>query len=160
VGPTSRPRAGGGCSDKGRNLAALGAVCCTYSTYSKLTAQRRNPGDRKQNSFCSETLKHHVRRKKSEVVPLQAMRALGGREGISCTLLSSAIAGGECCGQHHAPAALYPRGKSLLYPYYRGLGGPQSRSGCMRVTNNLYFFSVKQRKSIRALYEPMLGLGQ
>jgi hypothetical protein len=27
-------------------------------------------------------------------------------------------------GQHHAPAALYPR-----YPLYRRLGEPQSRSG-------------------------------
>jgi hypothetical protein len=32
-------------------------------------------------------------------------------------------------GQHHAPAALYPRGKSPRYPLYRRLGGPQTRSG-------------------------------
>jgi hypothetical protein len=32
-------------------------------------------------------------------------------------------------GQHHAPAALYPRGKGSRYPLYRRLGGPQSRSG-------------------------------
>jgi hypothetical protein len=33
-------------------------------------------------------------------------------------------------GQHHASAALYPRGKDPRYPLYRRLGGPQSRSGC------------------------------
>jgi hypothetical protein len=32
-------------------------------------------------------------------------------------------------GQHHAPAALYPRGKDPRYPLDRRLGGPQSRSG-------------------------------
>jgi hypothetical protein len=32
-------------------------------------------------------------------------------------------------GQHHAPAALYPRGKDPRYPLCRRLGGPQSRSG-------------------------------
>jgi hypothetical protein len=31
-------------------------------------------------------------------------------------------------GQLHAPAAL-PPGKSPQYPFYRRLGGPQSRSG-------------------------------
>jgi hypothetical protein len=31
-------------------------------------------------------------------------------------------------GQLHAPAAL-PPGKSSRYPFYRRLGGPQSRSG-------------------------------
>jgi hypothetical protein len=31
-------------------------------------------------------------------------------------------------GQLHAPTALTP-GKSLRYPFYRRLGGPQSRSG-------------------------------
>jgi hypothetical protein len=32
-------------------------------------------------------------------------------------------------GQHHAPAALYPRGKDPRYPLYRRLGGSQSRCG-------------------------------
>jgi len=31
--------------------------------------------------------------------------------------------------QRHALATLYPRGKYPLYPLYRRLGGPQSRSG-------------------------------
>jgi hypothetical protein len=31
-------------------------------------------------------------------------------------------------GQHHAPAALYPRGKDTRYQLYRRLSGPQSRS--------------------------------
>jgi len=31
-------------------------------------------------------------------------------------------------GQQHAPAALYPPGKTRL-PFYRRLGGPQGRSG-------------------------------
>jgi hypothetical protein len=30
----------------------------------------------------------------------------------------------EVSGQHHAPAALYPRGKDPRYPLYRRLGGP------------------------------------
>jgi hypothetical protein len=34
----------------------------------------------------------------------------------------------EVSGQLHAPAAL-PLGKSPRYPFYRRLGGPQSRSG-------------------------------
>jgi len=34
-------------------------------------------------------------------------------------------------GQHHAPGALYPRGKTR-YPLYRRLGGPQGRSGQVR----------------------------
>ena len=34
-------------------------------------------------------------------------------------------------GQRHAPAALYPRGKTR-YPLYRRLGGPQGRSGQVR----------------------------
>jgi len=33
--------------------------------------------------------------------------------------------------QRHAPAALYPRGKTR-YPLYRRLGGPQGRSGQVR----------------------------
>jgi len=36
-------------------------------------------------------------------------------------------------GQSHAPDALLP-GKSL-YPLYRGLGGPQGRSGPVRKTS-------------------------
>jgi hypothetical protein len=37
----------------------------------------------------------------------------------------------EVSGQLHAPAAL-PPGKSPRYPFYRRLGGPQSRSGRYR----------------------------
>jgi hypothetical protein len=40
-------------------------------------------------------------------------------------------------GQHHAPAALYARGKSPRYPLYRRLGGPQSRSECLCRGSNL-----------------------
>jgi hypothetical protein len=36
----------------------------------------------------------------------------------------------QMSGQHHAPAALYPRGKGPRYQLDRRLGGPQSRSGC------------------------------
>jgi hypothetical protein len=38
-------------------------------------------------------------------------------------------------GQLHAPAAL-PSGKSPRYPFYRRLGGPQSRSGPYRDSNS------------------------
>jgi hypothetical protein len=40
-------------------------------------------------------------------------------------------------GQHHAPAALCPRGKDSRYPLYRRLGGPQSRSGHRGYGKNL-----------------------
>jgi hypothetical protein len=54
-------------------------------------------------------------------------RRLGGEEYSSYSFTTSALDG----GQHHAPAALYPRGKDPRYPLYRRLGGPQSRSGHM-----------------------------
>jgi hypothetical protein len=45
---------------------------------------------------------------KSKVIPLEAMEAHGGeRRYSSYSFLTSALDG----GQHHAPAALYPRGK-------------------------------------------------
>jgi hypothetical protein len=50
-----------------------------------------------------------------EEVQLLLINYLGTRWGVS--------------GQHHAPAALYPRGKGPRYPLDRRLGGPQSRSG-------------------------------
>jgi hypothetical protein len=60
---------------------------------------------------------------KSKAVPLHAMEALWGeRRYSSYSFTTSALDG--VSGQHHAPAALYPR-----YPFYRRLGGPQSRSG-------------------------------
>jgi hypothetical protein len=40
-------------------------------------------------------------------------------------------------GQLHAPAAL-PPGKSPRYPFYRRLGGPQSRSGRYGEVKNFY----------------------
>jgi hypothetical protein len=67
---------------------------------------------------------------KSKVVPLRSIEAhLGDRRYSSYSFLTSAPEGGGVSGQHHAPAALYPRGKSPRYPLYRRLGGPQSRSG-------------------------------
>jgi hypothetical protein len=36
-------------------------------------------------------------------------------------------------GQHHAPAALYPRGEDPRHPSDRGLSGTQSRSGRKRL---------------------------
>jgi hypothetical protein len=52
--------------------------------------------------------------------------AWGERRYSSYSFLTSALDG--VSGQHHAPAALYPRGKDPRYPLYRRLGGPQSRS--------------------------------
>jgi hypothetical protein len=52
---------------------------------------------------------------------------MGERRYSSCSFLTSALDG--VSGQHHALAALYPRGKDPRYPLYRRLGGPQSRSG-------------------------------
>jgi hypothetical protein len=63
-----------------------------------------------------------------KVVPLHAMDgAWGARRYSSYSLIISTLEG--VSGQHHAPAALYSRGKSPRYPLYRRLGGPQSRSG-------------------------------
>jgi hypothetical protein len=45
----------------------------------------------------------------------------------------------EVSGQLHAPAAL-PPGKSPRYPFYRRLGGPQSRSG--RYGEVKFFFTL------------------
>jgi hypothetical protein len=55
------------------------------------------------------------------------MEALGGRGDIAPTHSRPRHQMGVS-GQHHAPAALYPR-----YPLYRRLGGPQSRSGHKRL---------------------------
>jgi hypothetical protein len=63
-----------------------------------------------------------------KVVPQHGMEALGRRGGITPTLSYPPQYMGMS-GQHHAPAALYPRGKSPRYPLYRRLGGHQSRSG-------------------------------
>jgi hypothetical protein len=65
---------------------------------------------------------------KSKSVPVYAMEALRGREGIAPTHSWPRHLMGVS-GQHHAPAALYPRGKGPRYPLDRRLGGPQSRSG-------------------------------
>jgi hypothetical protein len=53
--------------------------------------------------------------------------AWGERRYSSYSFTTSALDGGS--GQHHASAALYPRGKDPRYPLERRLGGPQSRSG-------------------------------
>jgi hypothetical protein len=53
--------------------------------------------------------------------------AVGGLGGIAPTFLTSVLEGGEWSAS--APAALYTRGKDSRYPFYGGLGGPQSRSG-------------------------------
>jgi hypothetical protein len=45
----------------------------------------------------------------------------------SYSFLTSVLDG--VCGQRHAPAALYPRGKGPRYPLDRRLGGHQSWSG-------------------------------
>jgi hypothetical protein len=47
-------------------------------------------------------------------------------------------------GQHHAPAAL-PPGK-IQYPLYKGLGGPQGRSGQVQKISSPpgFFFSMSK----------------
>jgi hypothetical protein len=52
----------------------------------------------------------NIKSKKSKAVPLHAMEALGGRGGIAPTHSRPRHYMGVS-GQHHAPAALYPRGK-------------------------------------------------
>jgi hypothetical protein len=41
-------------------------------------------------------------------------------------------------GQRHAPAALQPWGKDTRYPFYRRLGGPQSRCDVNYAAVNKY----------------------
>jgi hypothetical protein len=53
---------------------------------------------------------------------------LGGEE-VQLLLIHDLSTRLGASGQHHAPAALYPRGKDPRYPLERRLGGPQSRSG-------------------------------
>jgi hypothetical protein len=55
------------------------------------------------------------------------MEALGVIGGIALLIHDLDTRWG--CGQRHALAALYPRGKDPRYPLDRRLGGPQSRSG-------------------------------
>jgi hypothetical protein len=56
------------------------------------------------------------------------MEALEGEEVLLLLILDLGTRWG-LSGQHHAPAALLPRGKDPRYPLYRRLGGPQSQSG-------------------------------
>jgi hypothetical protein len=57
---------------------------------------------------------------------LESLRRPRGGVEVSCTLsLTSAL--DRVGGQRHAPAALLPR--KTRYPFYRMLGGLQSRSG-------------------------------
>jgi hypothetical protein len=53
--------------------------------------------------------------------------AWGERRYIFYSLLTSALDGGEWSASR--PGRALPRGKDPRYPLYRGLGGPQSRSG-------------------------------
>jgi hypothetical protein len=66
-------------------------------------------------------------KKKIKLSLYRPWRRLGGEEYSSYSFTASTLDG--VSGQHHAPAALYPRGKDPRYPLYRRLGGPQSRSG-------------------------------
>jgi hypothetical protein len=60
--------------------------------------------------------------------PATPCRRQGGRMYSSYLFFASALDG--VSGQHHAPAALYHRGKEPgRYPLERRLGGPQSWSG-------------------------------
>jgi hypothetical protein len=61
-------------------------------------------------------------------VPLHAMERMGGEE-VWLLLMFGLGHWMGVSGQHHAPAALCPRGKDPRYPLDRGLGGPQSRYG-------------------------------
>jgi hypothetical protein len=64
-------------------------------------------------------------KKKSKVVPLHAMEALGGR-GIAPTHSWLRHYMGVS-GQRQTPAALYPLGKDHRYASDRRLGGPQTQ---------------------------------
>jgi hypothetical protein len=61
----------------------------------------------------------HQKKSKSIAVPLHAMKAPG-----SCSFLTSALDGVN--GQHHAPAALYPRGKDPGTHWTGGWVGPRA----------------------------------
>ena len=71
-------------------------------------------------------------KRKVECTLVRALRlcrghmAHSGSRGKALHFLDHGTRRGE--GQCHAPAALYPPGKTR-YPFYRRLGGPQGRSG-------------------------------
>ena len=54
-------------------------------------------------------------------------------------------------GQRHAPAALYPRGKTR-YPLYRRLGGPQGRSGQVGKISPLLGFDPRTVQCVASRY--------
>ena len=60
---------------------------------------------------------------------VRAVQPVGGVEVYLYSFLITALEGVR--GQRHAPAALYPPGKTL-YPLYRRLGGPQGWSEQVR----------------------------
>jgi hypothetical protein len=64
----------------------------------------------------------------AKAVPLDGMKALGGeRRYSSYSFTTSALDGGEWSATR--PGRALPLGNGPLYPLYRRLGGPQSRSG-------------------------------
>jgi hypothetical protein len=64
----------------------------------------------------------------SKVVPLHAMVALGGEDLYLLLVVDLGIRWGEWSASRLGRAL--PPEKDPLYPLYRRLGGPQSRSGC------------------------------
>jgi hypothetical protein len=71
---------------------------------------------------------HTRRRENLKSHKVKKLSRQGERSYSSYSFLTSIL---DESGLHHAPAALYPRGKDphTRYPLYRRLGGSQSRSG-------------------------------
>jgi hypothetical protein len=78
----------------------------------------------------------------------QAAKAQMGSRYSSTLSLTSALNG--VGGQRHALAALPPR--KTRYPFYRWLGGPQSRSGRVRTTSPLPGFDPRTVQPVASRY--------
>jgi hypothetical protein len=100
----------------------------TAETQVRTSANPCGECDEPNGTVTSLTPSYSVLVKVSKAVPLHAVEALRGRGYIAPTHSRPRHKMGVS-GQHHAPAAFYPRGKDPRYSLYRRLGGPQSRSG-------------------------------
>jgi hypothetical protein len=81
----------------------------------------------KRPSTSTTTRRHIPEDSNLKLSHYKPWRRLGERRYRSYSFSTSALYG--VSSQHHAPDALYPRGRDPRYPLYRRLGGPQDRSG-------------------------------
>jgi hypothetical protein len=84
----------------------------------------------KDAAACVRQKGEKINKRNTICKQIKIKKATGGlveRMYSSYSFSTSALDGVN--SQRHAPVALYPPGKYPRYPFYRRLGGPQSRSG-------------------------------